>query len=286
MEKIIKLAVFGLDGHGPGFTHQVNTLMSNARVVKAMPYPTAMIDEKQLAVNIESTRKDGVEIVEELAQLTKDVDGILVLQDDGSQHLEMARQLVSYGKPVYVDKPIEVTAAKAQELVELYRRHSCPLFSGSALRYTPEMKAVKADTEAGAILGAMTWSPFMQNNRMPGWIYYAIHAVEPLFELMGPGCEDVRCVPGQYGPTAIGRWADGRTGIARATSGGVHGYGFTVWHEKKTSTTTVAMDTIYQGLLDAIVGFFRTGVAPTPIENEVEVISFMEKANADMKFKK
>ena len=42
------------------------------------------------------------------------------------------------------------------------------------------------------------------------------------------------------------------------------------------------MDTIYQGLLDAIVGFFRTGVAPTPVENEVGVISFMEKANADM----
>ena len=43
------------------------------------------------------------------------------------------------------------------------------------------------------------------------------------------------------------------------------------------------MDTIYQGLLDAIVDFFRTGVAPTPVESEVEVVAFMEKANADMK---
>ncbi|MEI8247769.1 MAG: Gfo/Idh/MocA family oxidoreductase [Lentisphaerota bacterium] len=283
MEKIIKLAVFGLDGHGPGFAHQVNTVMTNARVVKAMPYPTAMVDENKLALNIESTRNDGVEIVGDIAQLTKDVDGVLVLQDDGSQHLEMAGQLVACGKPVYVDKPIEVTAAKAQALLELYRKHNCPLFSGSALRYTPEIKAVKADAESGAILGAMTWSPYMQNPRMPGWIYYAIHAVEPLFELLGPGCVDVRCVPGQYGPTAIGRWADGRTGIARAAAGGVHGYGFTVWREKKTVTTTVAMDTIYQGLLDAIVDFFRTGVAPTPVESEVEVVAFMEKANADMK---
>lgn len=283
MEKIIKLAVLGLDGHGPVFAHEVNTRMTNARVVKAMPYPTAMIDEKQLAVNIESASKDGVEIVKDIEQLTKDVDGVLVLQDDGSQHLEMAKQLVFSGKPVYVDKPIEVTAAKAQELLELYRKHNCPLFSGSALRYTLEIKAVKADIEAGKILGAMTWSPFMHNPRMPGWIYYAIHAVEPLFELMGTGCVDVRCVSGQYGPTAIGRWADGRTGIARATNGGVHGYGFTVWHEKKTVTTMVAMDTIYQGLLDAIVGFFRTGAAPTPVEDEVEVISFLEKANADMK---
>ena len=282
MKKIIKLAVMGLDGHGPVFTHEVNTRMTNARVVKAMPYPTAMIGEKKLAENIEATRKDGVEIVKDIVRLTKDVDGVLVLQDDGSQHLEMAKLLVTCGKPVYVDKPIEVTAAKAQKLVELYRKHNCPLFSGSALRYTPEIKAVKADAEAGAILSAMTWSPFMQNQRMPGWIYYAIHAVEPLFELLGPGCVDVRCVPGQYGPTAIGRWADGRTGIARATSGGVHGYGFTVWREKKTVTTTVAMDTIYQGLLDAIAEFFRTGVAPTPVENEVEVISFMEKANAGM----
>ncbi|MFA6568906.1 MAG: Gfo/Idh/MocA family oxidoreductase, partial [Victivallales bacterium] len=245
MEKSLNLAVFGLDGHGMVFTHEVNTRMTNARVLKAMPYPTEMIDEKQLAANIESTRNDGIEIVEDIVRLTKDVDGVLVLQDDGSQHLEMARQLVSCGKPVYVDKPIEVTAAKAQELVELYQKHNCPLFSGSALRYTPEIKAVKADTESGAILGAMTWSPFMQNPRMPGWIYYAIHAVEPLFEFLGPGCVHVQCVPGQYGPTAIGRWADGRTGIARATAGGVHGYGFTVWREKKTVTATVAMETIY-----------------------------------------
>ncbi|MFA6715582.1 MAG: Gfo/Idh/MocA family oxidoreductase [Victivallales bacterium] len=280
---MIRLGVFGLDGHGPVFAHEVNSKMTGARVVKAMPYPTVMINKQKLADNIESARSDGVKIVENIEELEKNVDGILVLQDDGSQHLEMARQLAAFGKPVYVDKPIEVTATAARELVDVYRKHNCPLFSGSALRYTPEIKAVKADTEAGTILGAMTWSPFMLNPRMPGWIYYAIHAVEPLFELLGPDCVDVQCIPGQYGPTAIGQWADGRTGIARATTDGVHGYGFTVWREKKTVTTTVAMDTIYQGLLEAIIEFFRTGIAPTPVKNEVEVISFMERANAGMK---
>jgi len=282
MKKTLSLAVFGLDGHAVPFTHEVNSRLTQARVVKAMPYPTAMVDASQLAANMESVRKEGVQIVQDIERLAQDVDGVLVLQDDGSQHLEMAKQLVSFGVPVYVDKPIEVTAAKAQELLELYRAHQCPLFSASALRYTPEIKAVCADAESGPILSAMTWSPFMQNSRMPGWIYYAIHAVEPLFELLGPGCVDVQCVPGQYGPTAIGRWADGRTGIAKATAGGVHGYGFTVWREKGTVTTTVGMDTIYQGLLDSIIGFFQSGVAPTPVEDEVEVVSFMERANLEM----
>ena len=50
---------------------------------------------------------------------------------------------------------------------------------------------------------------------MPGWIYYGIHGVEPLFSLMGPGCKEVRCIYSEYGPAAIGTWEDKRTGIVK-----------------------------------------------------------------------
>ena len=186
------------------------------------------------------------------------------------------------GKPLFVDKPFEASLCNAVKLVDVCKKNKCPLFSGSALRYTPEIKKVKQASADGAVLSAMTWSPYLQSPSMPGWIYYAIHAVEPLFELMGPGCVNVECHAGKYGPVAVGYWQDGRMGIAKATTGGVHGYGFTVWREKNTVTATIAMDGIYQGLLEAVVEFFRTGKAPTPPEEELEVISFMEKANLSM----
>ena len=285
MEKQLKLGVVGLDGHGAVFIPEVNKVGSpikGAKVVAASPWPSRMVTEEKLKENVAAVRALGVEIVEDAAKLAAAVDGILILHDDGGQHLELARRFVGFGKPVYVDKPLEVSSANAAELAALYRRSGCPLFSGSVLRYTPEMRKVKQAAADGAVLGAMTWSPYLQSPAMPGWIYYAIHAVEPLFELMGPGCVNVECHAGKHGPVAVGHWPDGRLGVAKATSGGEHGYGFTVWREKATVTTAVATDGIYQGLLEAIVEFIRTGKAPTPPEEEVEVIAFMEKANLSM----
>ena len=285
MSKELRLGVVGLDGHGAVFIPEINkpdSPVKGARVVAALPWSSRLVDKEPHEKTTAGIRAQGVEIVGNAGQLAAAVDGVLILENDGSQHLELAKMFDGFGKPVFVDKPLEITTVKAAELVERYRRNNCPLFSGSALRYTPEMKRVKEATADGAVVSAMTWSPYLQNECMPGWIYYAIHAVEPLFELMGPGCTRVECHAGAHGPTAVGYWADGRMGIAKATTGGVHGYGFTVWREKNTVTTGIAMDGIYQGLLESIVAFFRTGVPPTPPEEEVEVISFLEKANAAM----
>ncbi len=276
---MIRLAIFGLDGHGSVFATEVNRRMFTAKVVKAMPYPTVMVDDITLQKYINTTQEAGVKIVDSLDELAKDVDGVLVLQDDGSQHYEMATQLIKYGLPVYVDKPMEVNVKKARALVDAFAQAKCPLFSASSLRYTPELKTVLADRSGGKILSAMTWSPFLKNSQMPGWIYYALHSVEPLFELMGPGFESVECTEDKFGSTAIGHWADGRCGIVRATTAGVHGYGFTVWREHQIITVNVNIDTIYQGLLDAIVSFFETKVAPTNPEHEVEVVRFLQAVN-------
>ena len=99
---VLKLGVVGLDGHGPVFTNVVNgsdPMLPGARVVAAMPVPTVMILEDALARNVEKTRALGVEIVEDPAQLANRVDGILILHDDGSKHLELASRFAGMGKP-------------------------------------------------------------------------------------------------------------------------------------------------------------------------------------------
>ncbi len=284
-KKVLKVGIVGLDGHGPVFTQQVNgaaQAVQGLRVEAAWPYPSAMISGKQLAKNVETVRKLGVAIVTNPEELAAGVDGILILHDDGSKHLELARMFADKGKPLFVDKPLEASVAKARALLNLCRKHGGKVFSASSLRFTPEMQKVLADKKGGRILSAMTYSPFSLRPTMPGWIYYAIHAVEPLYALLGSGCRDVRCVDHEHGPVAIGTWKDGRLGIARGIRKGVHGYGFTVWKEKKTQTATIDVEKIYQELLKQIKKFFETGKPPVPSEESIEVIAFMEAANKSM----
>lgn len=284
-KNMLKLGIVGLDGHGPVFTRQVNgaaKAVKGARVVAAMPFPSVMISKEKLAVNVEAVRKLGVAIVTTAEELASRADGILILQDDGSKHLELARMFADKGKPLFIDKPFEASAVKARAILELCRKHGVETFSASSLRFSREMRATLADRKGGRILSAMTYAPYKLRPTMPGWIYYAIHAVEPLYALLGPGCREVRCADHAHGPVAIGTWEDGRLGIARAVRQGAHAYGFTVWKEKTTETATVDSGKIYPELLNEITRFFATGRAVVAPKESVEVIAFMEAANKSM----
>ena len=281
----LRVGVVGLDGHGPVFINQINGPDPNlpgARVTTAMPIPSAMISQDELAQNIKKTQQLGVEIVEDPAQLAEVVDGILILHDDGSQHLELTALFVGANKPIFVDKPLEVTVETAKALVDLCKREKCPLFSASSLRFSEEMQKCLANTEAGKIRSAMTYSPFTPKPSMPGWIYYGVHAVEPLFTLMGSGCTEVRCVNSDEGPIAVGVWQDGRLGIAKGTIGGMPSFGVTAWRDKATTSATVDASKIYPALLKEIKRFIETGKAPVAPEESIEGIAFMVAANESM----
>jgi len=282
---VLKLGVVGLDGHGPVFTDVVNgshPMLPGARVVAAMAIPTVMISEDALAGNVEKTRHLGVEIVEDPARLANAVDGVLILHDDGSKHLELTALFVGFGKPVFVDKPLEANVEAARGLVEVCRTAQCPIFSASSLRFSAEMQVCLANPEAGDVRSAMTYSPFQSKPTMPGWIYYGVHAVEPLFTLMGRGCKEVRCVNSEDGPIAVGVWQDGRLGIAKGSIGGVPGFGFTAWRDKDTTSAAVDASKIYPALLKEIKRFIETGKAPVPPEESIEGIAFMVAANESM----
>jgi len=162
--------------------------LEGARVTVATPAPSVMISEEALAERVETVRSLGVEIVEDPEELASKCDAIQILHDDGSKHLELAERFAGFGKPMFVDKPFEVTVEKARRLAEVCRANGCAMFSASSLRFSPEITKVIDDEGGGAIVSAMTYSPYNEKPTMPGWIYYGVHAVEPLYALMGPGC--------------------------------------------------------------------------------------------------
>lgn len=285
MSRGVVFGIVGLDGHGLAFSEAVNgpdSKLEGARVTVATPVPSVMISEEALAERVEKVRLLGAEIVQDAEDLASKCDAIMILHDDGSKHLELAEQYAGFGKPMFVDKPFEVTVEKARRLVEVCRANACAMFSASSLRFAPEITKVIDDRDGGAIVSAMAYSPFSEKPTMPGWIYYGVHAVEPLYALMGPGCREVRCVKNASGAVAVGAWEDGRFGIARASSAGQHDYGFNAWRENATDMAAVDTAGIYPALLSKIKIFAVTGEPPVDLEECVEVVAFMEAANASM----
>jgi predicted dehydrogenase len=228
---------------------------------------------------VETLAGYGVEIVDRAEDMIGKVDGVMIETGDGSAHLERARPFLEAGIATWVDKPFASSLEDANEMVELAEKSGAPIFSCSSLRYGLEVQEVLADTEGvGDILGAVTYSPASLHENNPGLFHYGIHAVEPLYALMGPGCESVWCAFSEGAEVVTGFWRDGRLGTLRGTRAGKHAYGFTVWGEKAVRDSTINAAYIYRELLKRIVEMVQTGTAPVPIEETLEIVKFIEAA--------
>ena len=124
------------------------------------------------------------------------------------------------------------------------------------------------------IQGALTFGPMEIETYMPDLFWYGIHSVEALFALMGPGCERVARVHTDGADSVIGVWKDGRIGEIRGLRSGASGYGAVVFGTKRivvSSNLTGGPPKPagpYDGLLQEIVKFFRTGKAPVDVSRE------------------
>jgi len=104
-----------------------------------------------------------------------------------------------------------------------------------------------------------------------------VHGVEILFTIMGTGCESVRRVQTKDTEFVVGVWKGGRIGTYRGLRSGKRDYGALVY-----GTKGIAPSGGYAGyghLVDEIVKFFKTGKAPVPAEETIEIFAFMSAAD-------
>lgn len=220
----------------------------------------------------------GVALVDEPTEMIGKVDAVMIEAVDGSVHLERARPFIEAGIPTYVDKPFACSSADARELIDLADKHKVPLFSSSSLRYATNLVEFMEDDSHGAVVGCDAYSPASLHERNPGLFHYAIHGVETLFAIMGPGCECVWCVSTEGADAVVGRWSDGRLGTLRGTRAGSHSYGFTAFCEKKVQPVTIDARFIYRELLKRVVQQFETGKSPLNVAETLEIVAFIEAA--------
>ncbi len=81
-------------------------------------------------------------VCETVAEATEGVDAAFIADcnDDGSDHLKLARPFLEKRIPLFIDKPFAGTLADAQAIVKLAVEYETPLYSASLLSWIPAMK--------------------------------------------------------------------------------------------------------------------------------------------------
>ena len=139
--------------------------------------------------------------------------------------------------------------------------------------------ALKDDPALGAVVGCDAFSPATLEPSNPGYFWYGVHGVETLYAFMGAGCERVTAHHTADADLVVGYWRDGRLGSVRGTRAGEHGYGVTVFGAKKIGQAQYSTSVpLYGQLLQQIMPFFQTGVAPVALEETLETMAFMQAA--------
>jgi predicted dehydrogenase len=281
----LRVGIIGLDtSHAVEFTKLLNdpknpAHIAGARVVAAFPGGSADIPSSADRVpQYTATLRDQwqVEIVADIPALLARVDAVLLLSVDGRPHLEQIRPVIAARKPVFIDKPLAASLKDAREIYRLCAEARVPCFSASALRFYPGIQAMK--TTAGEIIGVEAFAPATLEPHHPDLYWYAIHGVEILYTLMGPGCRWVQRTFTDDQDVIVAQWSDGRTATLRGTRKGPHLYGATVYGSKSVRLSEPVQGALYQGLVTEIVRFFQTGRPPVSPEETLEMFVFMDAA--------
>lgn len=285
-DKPIRIGIIGCDtSHVPAFTKAFNDPnakgdLAGFKVVAAFPGGSPDIASSRDRVDgfVATLKKTyNVEIVDSIEALLKLVDVVLLESVDGRPHYEQAKLAILAGKPLFIDKPIAGSLADVLRIFDLAAKHKVPVFSSSALRFSPGITSMKNNPKVGDIIGCEAFSPCSLDKHHPDLFWYGVHGVETLFTIMGTGCEKVSRVQTPGTELVTGVWKGGRVGTFRGIREGKADYGVNVFGSKGIMKSGGFGG--YEPLVVEIAKFFRGGPPPVSAEETTEMFAFMEAAD-------
>jgi predicted dehydrogenase len=285
--EVIRVGIIGLDtSHVIAFTKSLNDPsdkdhIAGLRVVAA--YKGGSPDVKDSWSRVDKFTEElrdkwNIDIVNDIPTLCSKVDAVLLESVDGRTHLEQVKPVFAAHKPVFIDKPLAGSYQEAKEIADLGKAAGVPWFTASSNRFWSETERLKNPEGIGHILAFDVLGPTSREPHVPPLFFYGVHAIEMLYQLMGPGCESVTMQTSGNQDVVVGKWKDGRLGVMRGFSSGLKAFAITVYGDKGVLHSEQKTDT-YGPLLVEIAKFFRTRVAPIDPNESLEVLAFMEAAD-------
>ncbi len=280
----LRAGMIGLDtSHVPAFAKIFNNPeatgdLAGIKVVVGYPGGTEIPASRDRVKGFtEQLRGMGVEIVDTIPKLLEKVDVVLLESVDGRIHLQEAVPVIKAGKPLFIDKPAAGSLADAILIYELAKTQNVPCFSSSSLRFSPGIQEILRNEQLGAIAGAVTWGSCSYQEGTPDMFFYGIHGIEPLYALMGTGCETVTRIQTADTDLVSGIWKDGRVGTYRGIRRNKADFGAVAFGSK--GIVQAGREGGYEELCHEIGRFFKTRKAPVRPEETLEIFAFMEAAD-------
>lgn len=274
------IGIIGLDAmHAVALTTAINTADPASdylgyRVTAAYPQGSKMLEyrKKNIPKYTQTVEEMGVTIVNSIAELLQQVDQVILTSNDGHVHLEQAIPVIKAGKTLFIDKPLAGSWNDAVAIYKAAEQYVTPVFSSSSLRFISSIQQLDKD-QTGPVLGAHTFSPAFFEPSLPQLLWYAIHGIEMLFAVMGPGCMQVQRTSEKDFELLTGIWTDGRIGTFRGIRKGKSGFGGTVFGEK--GNVILGSFEGYEPLALAIVKFFESKDPPVTLKESLEILAFV-----------
>src|SRR2546426_638639 len=280
----LKAGMIGLDtSHVPAFAKIFNNPkaagdLAGIKVGAGYPGGTDMpASRERVGKFTEQLRGMGIEIVDSIPKLVEKVDVVLLERVDGRIHLQEAIPVIKAGKPLFIDKPAAGSLDDASAIYELAKKHDVPCFSSSSVRFSPGIQELLKNDQLGTIVGAVTWGSCTYQEGTPDMFFYGIHGIEPLYALMGTGCETVTRIQTEDTDVVSGVWKDGRVGTYRGIRKNKADFGAVAFGSK--GIVQASREGGYEELCRAIGRFFKTGKSPVGAEQTIEIFAFMEAAD-------
>ncbi len=136
------------------------------------------------------------------------VDAVLVLSEAPSGHLEHARAALEAGRTTYIDKPLAADLDTATAIYDLAEQHQAPLFSGSGMRFCPDVAplARTAHERLGELISIHVQCPVTID-------LFVIHGIEIANLFFGHDADRVEVITGPRREVALITYTSGTTAV-------------------------------------------------------------------------
>ncbi len=301
-KKPVRVGVLGLDNYQAiAYTQLFNDAkaageLAGLRVVAAYAAP-ASADIPESVDSLPKWKADiakmDVKLVGSVDELLKSCDAVMIMSLDGRKHLEQATPVLQAGKRLYIGRPLAASLDDAVAIMRLAETTKTPCWTSSQHRYSPGFIGMRNHPDVGKVLGCDVYGGCPTEPHHAEFYWHAVHGIETLYTIMGPGCESVRCTSTPLAESITGVWADGRVGTFRGIKKGALKYSATVFGDKGVSVAGIyghgapvkgivpTNDKYmgYEGIAIEMARFFKGGAAPVSAAETLELFAFMEAAH-------
>ncbi|WP_050613813.1 Gfo/Idh/MocA family oxidoreductase [Bacillus testis] len=278
---MIRIGIIGADStHAVAFTEQLTNALNpyhvpGGEVIGFYSAEPSIDQERKKDIEKKLIHQYGLVQLASFPQMADRCDAFLLLTVHPYEKQAQLKGLLNYNKPVFIDKPISLTAAEAIQLERLSHKAKTPIMSSSALRFVTAFENFK-NTYTQTEEAIQFNGPLLFHSSIPGYFWYGIHLAEMVVSLMGGlpeelsvkrngGREIVECV---YNHQLVRMVFENRGDEP-----------FSLKLNNRTIPLASGSEPIYTGLLKNIMAFFQTGHSTVPFEETIDVMRMLESMN-------